>query len=151
RRRAAASAAHADDRLRLHPRHRAARHRLGRRLGLAPDPRHGGDRRHARLDPDRGVPGAGLVHADHEAVPRPAALAPSRGAGGGGGRARLMARLARALSLATAAVALSGCVTLFDVGTDYRRPDNLPSEPAYRDQPPVPAPSADSIANLAWW
>lgn len=62
-----------------------------------------------------------------------------------------MARLARALSLATAAVALSGCVTLFDVGTDYKRPDNLPSEPAYRDQPPVPAPSADSIANLAWW
>lgn len=60
-------------------------------------------------------------------------------------------RLARTLALGAAAVALSGCITLFDVGPDYKRPTDLPAQATYRDQPPVPAPSADSIANLPWW
>lgn len=62
-----------------------------------------------------------------------------------------MAMMARTLALGAAAVALSGCVTLFEVGPDYKRPENLPAQPAYRDAPVVPAPSADSIANLPWW
>lgn len=62
-----------------------------------------------------------------------------------------MALLARTLALGTAALALSGCITLFDVGPDYKRPDNLPTQPVYRDEPAVPTPSADSLANLPWW
>jgi multidrug efflux system outer membrane protein len=62
-----------------------------------------------------------------------------------------MARLARILSLGAAAIALSGCVTLFEVGPDYKRPENLPAQAAYRDAPIMPPPSADSIANMAWW